>query len=42
MLDLPYTRFDFLEMIGHYNVAVWPMQVVLLVLAAVVVARPGR
>lgn len=38
MLDLPYTRFDFLEMIGRYNVAVWPMQVVLLALAAVVVA----
>ena len=38
MLDLPYTRFDFLEMIGRYNVAVWPMQVVLLVLAGAVVA----
>lgn len=36
-MQLPFTRFEFFDVFGQYNQAVWPMQIVLLALAGVVV-----
>lgn len=40
-MDLPFTTDDFFDVFAQYNDAVWPMQIVLLVLAGVTVALIG-
>ena len=37
MLTLPFTTEQFFEVLGRYNIAVWPAQVALFALALVIV-----